>query len=59
LNAGLAQWLIGTNRLPKQYVAAQGSALNRNGRVYVHDDGTDIWVGGHTRTLINGSVDLD
>ncbi|WP_139983996.1 PhzF family phenazine biosynthesis protein [Nocardioides litoris] len=57
LNAGLAQWLAG-RVLPPSYVAAQGTALQRRGRVHVDVvDGT-VWVGGATRTTITGSVDL-
>lgn len=58
LNAGIAQWLAG-ERLPASYVASQGTALGRRGRVHVEtaDDGT-IWVGGDTLTTITGSVDL-
>jgi PhzF family phenazine biosynthesis protein len=59
LNAGLAQWLTGNGTLPPSYVAAQGTALGRAGRVHVDtdDDGT-IWVGGATVTTISGSVSL-
>ncbi|WP_121251803.1 PhzF family phenazine biosynthesis protein [Nocardioides ferulae] len=58
LNAGIAQWLAG-GRLPTAYVAAQGAALGRRGRVHV-DTGTDgtIWVGGATLTTIVGDVAL-
>ncbi len=56
LNAGLAQWLIGSGVLPPSYVAAQGTALGRAGRVHVEQDGADIWVGGATRTVISGAV---
>ncbi|WP_427116603.1 PhzF family phenazine biosynthesis protein [Pseudarthrobacter scleromae] len=55
-NAGAAQWLIGSNRAPQEYVAAQGTALGRAGRVHVKTDGSDIWVGGHSTTCIRGSV---
>lgn len=58
LNAGLAQWLIGAGALPSSYVASQGTRLGRAGRVYVDAVDDDIWVGGATRTMIQGSVDL-
>jgi PhzF family phenazine biosynthesis protein len=58
LNAGLAQWLIGAGALPSSYVASQGTCLGRAGRVYVDEVDEDIWVGGATRTMIEGSVDL-
>lgn len=56
LNAGLARWLIGTGTLPTRYVAAQGTALRREGRVHVEQVGEDIWVGGDTVTCIDGTV---
>jgi len=39
LNAGLAQWLIGSAVAPSTYVASQGTALGRAGRVHVERDG--------------------
>jgi PhzF family phenazine biosynthesis protein len=44
LNASLGQWLAG-NRLPEQYVAAQGTAIGRRGRVHVRREGGTVWVG--------------
>lgn len=58
LNAGIAQWLISAGRLPSQYVARQGTALGRDGRVYVEALDEDVWIGGSTRTLIRGTVTL-
>ncbi|GED97031.1 PhzF family phenazine biosynthesis protein [Gordonia crocea] len=58
LNAGLARWLRASGRLPAEYTAAQGTAIGRAGRVRVVDDGTDIWIGGGTVTVIEGTVDL-
>jgi PhzF family phenazine biosynthesis protein len=57
LNAGLAQWLAGT-RLPRSYVASQGTALGRRGRVHVSVEDDVVWVGGDTHTTITGEVDL-
>ena len=56
LNASLAQWLLGTGRARAPYLAAQGTALGRRGRVRVtqDDDGT-IWIGGRCETLFTGS----
>jgi PhzF family phenazine biosynthesis protein len=58
LNAGLGQWLAG-RVLPASYVASQGTALGRRGRVHVRleTDGT-LWVGGDTVTTITGDVAL-
>lgn len=56
LNAGLAQWFIGSGRAPGSYVVSQGTALGRAGRIYVDQIGNDIWIGGNTRTNIEGTV---
>ena len=56
LNAGLAQWLIGSSRAPRSYVASQGTALGRAGRISVDQVGDDIWIGGVTKTIISGGV---
>jgi PhzF family phenazine biosynthesis protein len=56
LNAALGQWLIGTGRAPSSYVAAQGTAIGRRGRVYVTKIGNDIWTGGDTVTGVTGTV---
>ena len=59
LNAALAQWLIGAGLAPERYVAAQGTALAREGRVFIERDarGT-VWVGGASVTCIDGTVRL-
>jgi PhzF family phenazine biosynthesis protein len=56
LNAALGQWLIGAQRAPTSYVAAQGTAIGRRGRVYVNQIGNDIWIGGNTVTGVTGMV---
>ena len=58
LNAGLAQWLIGAGLAPERYVAAQGAALQRDGRVHVERRGADTWIGGDCVALVKGRVDL-
>jgi PhzF family phenazine biosynthesis protein len=59
LNAGVAEWLLGTGRLTAPYVARQGTALGRSGRIHVDRDGDGtVWVGGQTRTVLRGSVSL-
>lgn len=59
LNAALAQWLIGAGLAPERYVAAQGAALQREGRVFIERDadGT-VWVGGASVTCIDGTVSI-
>jgi len=58
LNAGLAQWLIGSGAAPESYVVAQGTVLGRAGRVYVDKVGDDIWIGGEVTDCIEGTVTL-
>ena len=59
LNASLAQWLIEAGELPARYLAAQGSALGRAGRVQVQRDGEgQVWVGGDCVAVVRGEVTL-
>jgi PhzF family phenazine biosynthesis protein len=59
LNAALAQWLIGAGIAPDHYVASQGTALGRAGRVHVQrDPAGDTWIGGASVTCITGRVVL-
>ena len=58
LNAGLAQWLIGAGLAPERYVASQGAALGRAGRVFVAREGADIWIGGAVCTVVTGTLGL-
>jgi PhzF family phenazine biosynthesis protein len=58
LNASLAQWLLGNGRLVAPYVASQGTALGRAGRVHVSSDVDDIWIGGDCVTCVEGTVAL-
>ncbi|QZY30391.1 PhzF family phenazine biosynthesis protein [Nocardioides coralli] len=57
LNAGIGMWLAGTV-LPTAYVAAQGTAIGRTGRVHVAREGDEVWVGGDTTTVLHGQVSL-
>lgn len=58
LNAGLAQWLIGSRIAPSEYVVSQGTVLKRMGRVHIEQDGFQIWVGGTVRTCVIGKLML-
>lgn len=57
LNASAAQWLIGTGRLTTPYVAAQGTAIGRRGRIHVDDADGELWIGGDTTVTITGAID--
>ena len=56
LNAGLAQWMMGAGLAPASYVASQGTALGRRGRVHVSRVGDDVWVGGDSVVCIDGTL---
>jgi len=58
LNASLAQWLIGAGLAPARYVAAQGTALRRAGRVYLERDADAVWVGGDVVDVVRGEIEL-
>jgi PhzF family phenazine biosynthesis protein len=58
LNAGVAAWLIGAGLAPSSYVARQGTALGRDGRVHVSKQGSDVWIGGGSVTCVQGTVQL-
>jgi PhzF family phenazine biosynthesis protein len=59
LNASLADWLLATGRAQAPYIARQGTAIGRAGRVQISTDrdGT-IWIGGGTITCVTGSIAL-
>ena len=59
LNASLAAWLLRTGRAVAPYVASQGTALGRAGRVHISRDADGaIWVAGGTITCVSGQVEL-
>ncbi|MDY0934626.1 PhzF family phenazine biosynthesis protein [Pseudomonas viridiflava] len=58
LNAGIALWVLEDGLAADSYVASQGAALGRKGRVHVKRVGNDVWVGGATVTCIDGRVSL-
>jgi PhzF family phenazine biosynthesis protein len=59
LNASVAQWLVRTGRAGTPYVASQGTAIGRSGRIHISSDPDgQIWVGGGTITCVRGEVFL-
>ena len=56
LNANIARWLIDSDRAPQAYVAAQGTAMGRAGRIHVRRDAEGTWIGGDVAGCIDGSV---
>lgn len=59
LNASAAQWLVGSGRFTPPYIATQGTALGRGGRIYISADSDgQIWVGGDAVECVSGFVEL-
>lgn len=59
LNAGFAVWLSGSGVLPPAYAVRQGTVLGRSGDVRITtDESGAAWVGGASRTLVRGTVEL-
>jgi len=59
LQAALAQWLMAEGVLPDHCLAAQGTCLNRHGRVWLQRDAQgQVWVGGAVQPVITGTVHL-
>ncbi|WP_175806170.1 PhzF family phenazine biosynthesis protein [Burkholderia cenocepacia] len=57
LNASMAQWLFATGAVEDDYVAAQGTRVGRHGRIHLTRDAAgQIWVGGRTRTHVEGRL---
>ena len=58
-NAAVAQWLIGSGRLPASYSASQGACIGRRGRIDIAERAGAITVSGRTRTVVRGTVFVD
>ncbi len=58
LNGSVAQWLLERGVLEAPYVARQGTAMGRAGRVHIDRNGDTVWVGGATTTVVAGAVAL-
>ncbi|MEM7291760.1 MAG: PhzF family phenazine biosynthesis protein [Pseudomonadota bacterium] len=58
MNAALAHWLQAQGRLERPVTVAQGTVIDRYGRVSIVPDGDRVLVGGDTHILIDGEVTL-
>lgn len=58
LNAAAAEWLIATERASAPYVAAQGTAMGRRGRIHINVEDHILWVGGRAEVVLSGTVAL-
>ncbi|MFT8394700.1 PhzF family phenazine biosynthesis protein [Propionibacterium sp.] len=56
-NAAAAPWLLERGTVASPYTVAQGTLLERTGRLNIRRDGAGrVWVAGRTITLIEGTV---
>lgn len=58
LNASVAQWLIKEGALKSTYTAAQGTVLQRAGRVHLRQSSDGTWVAGQVAVVIEGEINL-
>ena len=58
LNATAAEWLISSGRASAPYLAAQGTAMGRRGRIHIASDTDNIWVGGRAEVVLSGTAEL-
>lgn len=57
LNSALAHWMQAQGRLEKSILVAQGSNINRHGRVAISPvDSSNVKIGGQTHILIEGNL---
>ncbi len=52
----VAQWLTTSGRLATPYVAAQGQAVGRRGRIHVDAADGELWIGGRSTVVVTGTV---
>lgn len=58
LNAAAAEWLITTGRASPPYLAAQGTAMGRHGRIHITSDDSGLWIGGQATVVLSGTAAL-
>lgn len=60
LNAAIAHWMHAAGRLTQPITIAQGTKINRHGRVYIRPDngGSKLLIGGDTHIIIDGMITL-
>lgn len=56
LNASMAQWLLSDGRVETPYLARQGTALGRQGRISISGDVSSVWVGGRVFDVVSGEL---
>lgn len=56
LQGSIAQWLRERGLTPARYVATQGRAVGRDGRVHVQHEGDRTWIGGRASVVVTGHL---
>lgn len=56
LHGGVAQVFHASGLTPATYTAAQGRCVGRAGRVHLHADDSEIWVGGNATIRVEGHI---
>jgi len=59
LNASAAEWMIATKRAQAPFIASQGTAIGRCGRVYISEDADGLWVGGKSKVVVKGLMTIE
>ncbi len=58
MNAAIACWMYGAGHWKSDVTIAQGTCLEREGRVHVRRASDQVWIGGETQILIEGTLNL-
>ena len=59
LIASASQWLIASKRISSEmFQVSQGANLGRRGTVFVRNQPDGVWVGGRTRILVSGTIEV-
>lgn len=56
LQAGIGLWFSRGGFGADRYTVRQGTCLGRSGRILVHREHGEVWIGGSTTTCINGTI---
>ena len=58
LNASFAVWMTASAGVPDRYVVAQGTRLDRLGRLHIQREGGAVWVGGGSSLSVEGTLEV-
>ena len=58
LNAAIGQWMRVLGAWSGEKTIAQGTSIDRQGRVFVRCQNEEVWIGGQSHILIEGNLEL-